>query len=434
VQSESEKNNTFPKKKVRKNARNDPPAVPTDGHSQPQVRSQQVQPQLPYTEQTSNTSSSAVISPKFRLPLSDIRRTYSSLFITAMNSTDPVVLEEFFRKYCTSNLMMLLKYVGPTTASYFGDHVEVMGLETNIQVFPSILASFPDLIFKVLENKIRVIKNGYSSSISKYLFWGTKLFELPTDNDYQSLIYSGLPSSSSAASASAYTFTTPVPLYPSSSLTQSISSSIPSSSLASSHSSTFVMPLPPVSSPLTSSDRLTATSISDKSCSLSVTSLEEDESDQTDSIDNDLQYNNTSNHNSNLPARLRGGNSSDMNSNDISHCLNCSDSNNNGNTVCDHSNNIICAKIPKSFVSSSEFTLKKHLKNLCLSKRYDDLSKPITDQPTINLENTVTTSSFTVGDAIPDPQRVIIVGTINILINPDKQIYKIEFIHSLKQQ
>jgi hypothetical protein len=348
MKSGTEKNHTLPKKKVRRNARNDPTEVYNDGHSQAQVPLIQHKPQhaeVDFLQETTQLSVAASL-PKYRLPLSDIRRTYSSLFYSAMNSTDPVVVEDFFRKYCSSNLMILLKYVGPTTASYFGDHVEIVGLETNIQVFPTILASFPDLIMKVVDNKIRVIKNGYCSSISKYLFWGTKLFELPVDNDYQSLIYSGGASSSSVPSDNC------VPL--------SISASFPSS-----HSSSVVL-----AAPL-----------------------------------NDNNPDSNHNGNSGIP---------------------------NNSSVCE-SINIVCAKVPKSSVSSSEFSLKKHLKNQCLSKRYDDLAKPSSDLPTISLENTITTNSFVLGDPVPDPQRIIAVGTINILINPDKLIYKIEFIHSLKQ-
>jgi hypothetical protein len=390
MKSESEKIDNIPKKKLRKNARNDPIEVRPPQAQVPKDHSQQLPPNEEIAQST------ATLLPKYRLPLSDIRRSYSSFFISAMNSTDPVVLEDFFRKYCSSNFMMLLKYVGPTTAAYFGDHVEVVGLETNIQVFPTILASFPDLIMKVLDNKIRVIKNGYCSSISKYLFWGTKIFQLPMDNDYQSLIYNDLPTSSSAFSSS---------------LTPSVTSSLPSSSvsssIAASHSSSFILPnLPSCSSPLTSSDRLTAISVSDKSYSESLGSLED--MDTNDSDNNGPNPNNVNVNDSN----------NNFNNNDI-----------NGNKLI----NIVCAKIPKSSVCSSEFTLKKHLKNLCLSKRYDDLAKPLSDHPTISLDNIITTSSFTAGNAIPDPQRFIIVGTVNILINPDKQIYKIEFIHSLKQ-
>jgi hypothetical protein len=362
VKSESDQSNDLPKKKVRGNAINDPPVVLKGGSSLEAVppvqhRPQQAQAYLAATQEAADLTTAATTSLplKYRLPLSDVRRTYSSLFVEVINSTDPVHVEEFFRKYCTPNFMMLLKYVGPSTASYFGDHVEIVGLETNIQAFPTILESFPDLIVKTVENKIRVIKKGYCSSITKYLFWGTKLFQLPIDNDYQSLIYGNASSSSSVPSTTPFTV---------------------------SDASTVL----PSSAP--SSDQLTSASIPN---------------------------------NKDKPDK-HGGSTNNINNNG-----NCS----NNSSLCENVN-IVCAKIPKSSVSSSEFTLKKHLKNHCLSKRYDDLSKSTSDHSTINLENTVTSSSFALGDPVSNPQRIIAVGTVNILINPDKQIYKIEFIHSLK--
>jgi hypothetical protein len=71
-----------------------------------------------------------------------------------------------------------------------GTNVQINGVEAILKFWLLLFTAIPDSVFEIHENKIRVLSNGSSVSISKFLYYGTKILKLPTDDDHQSVIYS----------------------------------------------------------------------------------------------------------------------------------------------------------------------------------------------------------------------------------------------------
>jgi hypothetical protein len=169
-----------------------------------------------------------------KLSSSDIRRKYHNIFARAFNTCERDILESVLTKYCVPECMAFYKYVGlpeknegisffflfPSFISYFlcdlcffvsfltfrlislrstlgfsflligGTNVQINGVEAILKFWLLLFTAIPDSVFEIHENKIRILSNGSSVSISKFLYYGTKILKLPTDDDHQSVIYS----------------------------------------------------------------------------------------------------------------------------------------------------------------------------------------------------------------------------------------------------
>jgi hypothetical protein len=279
-----------------------------------------------------------------RIPHKDIRREYANIFVNALNTGDHEIIEEALQKYCIPECITLCKHVGNNTSQYGGDHVEVIGLPATIQFWKVLFCAYPDSLFRIEENKIRVLTTGYASSISKFLFYGTKVYYMPSDNDHQTVVYKmdnvSLTNRQEAED-----------------LKKGNSNEVPQ-----------------------------------QSASLAVLAeIEGKEGTGLSIIDG-------------IPVAAGGKTGVEE---------------------------IVCANIPKSIVKPSDYSLEKSINDISLSKRYDGNEVPM---PTIEIDKkAVSTSDFSLGEKLEQPQNIIVIGTFTVFINPEKKIYKFEFIHSLKQ-
>jgi hypothetical protein len=269
-----------------------------------------------------------------RIPHKDIRREYANIFVNALNTGDHEIIEEALQKYCIPECITLCKHVGNNTSQYGGDHVEVIGLPATIQFWKVLFCAYPDSLFRIEENKIRVLTTGYASSISKFLFYGTKVYYMPSDNDHQTVVY-----------------------------------------------------------------KMDSDSLNNR---------------QTEDLKN--KGNNQPNDQSAVAASLavlaeiEGKEGTGVN---IVGGIPVASG---GKTGVEE---IVCANIPKSIVKASDYSLEKSINDISLSKRYDGNEIPM---PTIEIDkNAASTTDFSLGEKLEQPQSIIVIGTFTVFINPSKK-------------
>jgi hypothetical protein len=102
-----------------------------------------------------------------------------------------------------------------------------------------------------------------------------------------------------------------------------------------------------------------------------------------------------------------------------------------------NSSNVLCLHVPKSNpTDTSGDKLSESLLAISITKEAfgSELPVPLVSPTLINkAASNQAPTRITVGPSFAEPQKVIFIGTLTIYMNPDKKVYKMEVIHSLKQ-
>lgn len=123
------------------------------------------------------------------IPPGDIRRKYSQIFADAFNDCDKSGLLELLRRYSTEDVYCVYKYIGnkcPYGNNYF---LELAGAEVIANFWDIAFCSIPDSIYELHETKIRILPNGCSAIVAKFIFTGTKVCKMSLD-DHHTVVYS----------------------------------------------------------------------------------------------------------------------------------------------------------------------------------------------------------------------------------------------------
>jgi hypothetical protein len=152
------------------------------------------------TTVSSSSSSSLVNNPpptkkdtkpsgKVKIPLKDIRRNYPHIFARAFNACEKEILRYCLTKYCMPDCLLVYKYVGPPSKWTGSDYLEIHGVDAILKFWEVFFLAFPDSIFEIEESKLRVLPTGSCSSVSKFIYFGTKVYQLSVDNEANAVIY-----------------------------------------------------------------------------------------------------------------------------------------------------------------------------------------------------------------------------------------------------
>jgi hypothetical protein len=103
-----------------------------------------------------------------------------------------------------------------------------------------------------------------------------------------------------------------------------------------------------------------------------------------------------------------------------------------------NSSNVLCVQVPKTNpVDTTEDKLSESLLAVSLTKEAfgSEFPLPLASPKLINkvVSNQQPPTPITIGHSFTEPQKVIFIGTLTIYMNPDKKVYKMEVIHSLKE-
>lgn len=116
-----------------------------------------------------------------KIPKDDVRRCIPSVFKEAFNSCEKDKFHNILKKYCVEGCSAMYKYVGTNNPFSSSDHTEVLGLDAVSAFWESIFNAVPDSLFDIVETKFRLLPNKKSSIVCKFLYSGTKVFRLCTD-------------------------------------------------------------------------------------------------------------------------------------------------------------------------------------------------------------------------------------------------------------
>lgn len=158
---------------------------------------------------------------KKRIPDDDIRRRLAPIFADAYNKCDASLFDQLLVKYSIPDCVVVYKYAGGNNP-YGVNYAEIIGREAVVAFWDTLFCSIPDAIFELHETKIRLLSTDFCSIGCKFVFTGTKLFRMSTD-DLEAVKYSrdgkktAIESACKAlnqseASASTTSSTSPVPV------------------------------------------------------------------------------------------------------------------------------------------------------------------------------------------------------------------------------
>jgi hypothetical protein len=102
-----------------------------------------------------------------------------------------------------------------------------------------------------------------------------------------------------------------------------------------------------------------------------------------------------------------------------------------------NSSNVLCLQVPRTnIIDTSGDKLSESLLAVSITKEAfgSELPVPLVSPTLISkAASDQSPTRMTVGPSYTEPQKVIFIGTLTIYMNPDKKVYKMEVIHSLKQ-
>lgn len=141
------------------------------------------------TDGTKRRRREVTLANALKIPKDDIRRRYPGLFRDAFNSCDKAVFHKMLLTHCLTGCSASYKYVGTANPFSNSDHTEVIGLEAVSTFWEAVFVAIPDSLFDIVETKFRLLPNKQTSIVCKFLYSGTKVYKLATD-DVNSLVYS----------------------------------------------------------------------------------------------------------------------------------------------------------------------------------------------------------------------------------------------------
>jgi hypothetical protein len=115
------------------------------------------------------------------LPNHDIRRSYGSIFIDAINQVESSKpLAEVLDLYCTKGVCAVYKFMGKKSP-HNSNYIEVHGRDAVNKYWHGIFAAYPDYFYELLSTKIKVLLNGCSTISSQFSFTATKVLNMVSD-------------------------------------------------------------------------------------------------------------------------------------------------------------------------------------------------------------------------------------------------------------
>ncbi|RYG68824.1 hypothetical protein EON64_04285 [archaeon] len=124
-----------------------------------------------------------------KIPKNDVRRSYPLIFKDAFNACDGDIFEALLTKHCTENCGAFYRYVGTNNPYGDFDHMEAVGIPAIAAYWGAIFSAVPDSLFDIVETKFRLLPNRQTSIVCKFLYSGTKVYKLATDDTKSSVIY-----------------------------------------------------------------------------------------------------------------------------------------------------------------------------------------------------------------------------------------------------
>lgn len=96
-----------------------------------------------------------VNNPKIFIPKNDKRRTYAKVFADAFNSCDVKTLFKYLETYCTKDCLLIQQCIGKENP-FIPKYVEVVGINAILEFWRSLFMTVPDALMVMLESKLRV--------------------------------------------------------------------------------------------------------------------------------------------------------------------------------------------------------------------------------------------------------------------------------------
>jgi hypothetical protein len=152
---------------------------------------------VPEKPNTSNNRKSSKIIPVTLEP-NDIRWQISNIFTHAYNTCDRQGLLYHLTTYCTPDVSCVYKYIG-NQSPYGPMYIELFGIEAVINYWDLVFCAIPDSVFENHATKIRMLPNGKAAIVTKYMFTGTKLCDIVTQDRKEVWISSSVPNHTRAS-------------------------------------------------------------------------------------------------------------------------------------------------------------------------------------------------------------------------------------------
>lgn len=158
---------------------------------------------------SSNKSKTSATKPKVKtvkVADGDIRREYALIFAKALNSGDRDVIWKCLQTYCVPDCVVTYRHIG--IFPHGVDNMRILGVEAIAEFWVGLIESCPDLVIHNQETKFRVMNNGTCTCVMKYIFSGTKVLKLSTDESHKSVMYKAPDDTSSDQSNDSQKFMT----------------------------------------------------------------------------------------------------------------------------------------------------------------------------------------------------------------------------------
>lgn len=138
------------------------------------------------------TPASAITSTSLKaarssLPADDLRLRLVTIFADGYNTQTKSVLMDILQTYCHENCLAVHKYIGNENP-YGAKYIELQGIEAIGSYWELLFCAIPDSVYDVEETKVRILRNHHSAIVAKFVFTGTKMYSMSSD-EYESIVY-----------------------------------------------------------------------------------------------------------------------------------------------------------------------------------------------------------------------------------------------------
>eukprot|EP01031_Cornospumella_fuschlensis_P039534 gene39534-48132_t len=124
-----------------------------------------------------------------KIPKNDIRRSYPLIFKDAFNACDGDAFESLLTKHCVENCGAFYRYVGANNPYGDFENMEIVGIPAIATYWGAIFSAIPDSLFDIVETKFRLLPSKQTCIVCKFLYSGTKVYKLATDDTKTSVVY-----------------------------------------------------------------------------------------------------------------------------------------------------------------------------------------------------------------------------------------------------
>lgn len=111
------------------------------------------------------------------------------IFKDAFNACDGDIFEALLTKHCVEDCAAFYRYVGTNNPYGDFDHIDIVGIPSIAAYWGAIFSAIPDSLFDIVETKFRLLPGKQTSIVCKFLYSGTKVYKLATDDTKTSVVY-----------------------------------------------------------------------------------------------------------------------------------------------------------------------------------------------------------------------------------------------------